>query len=222
LREAHQNNVHAVVATPHMFLEPFNLRDPEVVRTHFQELLKTVARVAEQPTWEFLNEMELHLGAENYACPDFLTALARNQGLTLGQGLYLLVEFPPLISLNQIWTVVDHIQNSSLVPVLAHVERYRVLAKKPMELQKFLERGCLTQVNLGSLLRPRWSSQGRLVRKLVTEELISIIASDSHGTRFRPPRFEELKKFPAGLNEDRILRWCVQFPNWVLQEKQQR
>ena len=217
---AHSNGVRSSVATPHMFLEPYCLTVPDQVRERFRELNEALQARAEQPGDAFLRDLSIFLGAENYASQPFLEALDRDSILTLANSRYVLVEFTPLASLRQIWSVVERIQSRDLVPVLAHVERYGSLREKKSEMEALLAKGCLTQLNLGSLLLPRWSSRGRQARRLVEQDLISVIASDTHGTTFRPPNFKDLfHKYSDRLGEDRLFRLCSANPSWIVQKR---
>jgi len=220
LRTAHRNGVRSLVATPHMFLEPYCLTVPDQVRERFGEMIEALQARAQQSGDAFLGDLSLYLGAENYASQPFLEALDRNSILTLANSRYVLVEFTPLASLRQIWSVVERVQGRDLVPVLAHVERYGSLRGKQSEMEALLAKGCLTQVNLGSLLLPRWSSRGRLARRLVERDLISVIASDTHGPAFRPPNFKDLfQRYTDRLGGDKLFRLCSANPSWVVQER---
>ena len=217
LRIGYENGVRSVVATPHMFLDPYDLREPEHVRDRFEQMSNALDRVSGDSEYTFLKDMTIHLGSENYASKPFLEALALGAVLTLSGSRYLLVEFSPFLSLKQIRNVVERIQDQELVPVLAHIERYPALRNKTDELHQLLEQGCLTQVNLGSLLRPLWSKGGRLARRLVSNDVVSIIASDSHGPLFRPPNFGELmKRHSERLGRERLVRLCSSNPAWIL------
>ena len=217
LEVAHRNGVRSLVATPHMFLEPYCLTAPDQVRQHFGEMIEALHERSQLPVNAFLRDLSFFLGAENYASQPFLEALERDAVLTLADSRYILVEFTPLSSLRQIRSVVERIQERDLVPVLAHVERYASLRDKQPEMEALLARGCLTQVNLGSLLLPRWSARGRLAHRLVQQDLITVIASDTHGAGFRPPSFADLvHKHSGRLGGDRLFRLCSANPTWVI------
>jgi protein-tyrosine phosphatase len=223
LRVAHQNGVRTLVATPHMFLEPFDLWDPSQVRESFTRMEVVLKELSERPENEFLRDLSLHLGAENYACQPFLKALDQGAILTLADSRYVLIEFSPMITEGQILQVVDRVRAWNLVPVLAHVERYEALHKRKQQLASLIEKGCLTQVNLSSLLHPMWSKRGRLTRRLIKQDLVSLIASDSHGRRFRPPVFEEfLRRYGEALGTDRLHRLCSSNPAWIVQQGKAR
>ncbi len=96
LRLAHEAGTREIVATPHMFLEPFGNTDPEAMGTFFGRTLADLAhREREHP---FLEDLKIYTGSENYFSADFLEALQRKNLLSLNLTRYLLVELPPMLA----------------------------------------------------------------------------------------------------------------------------
>jgi protein-tyrosine phosphatase len=186
LRRAHTNGTRELVATPHMFLDLFDNFDPQAVKESFGQTKAELEKRSALPEFDFLSEMSLYPGAENFICREFLDALESRRVLTLNDSRYILVEAPPYLSVIQMRYAVDRVLASNLRPVIAHPERYLAFQDRPKRMVEFIEKGCVIQVNGGSLL----GIYGRKARKtawsLLKNDLVHIVASDSHGSSARP------------------------------------
>jgi len=186
LRRAHANGTREMVATPHMFMDLFDNSDPQTVKHSFGETMAELERLSTLPDTGFLADMTFYPGAENFICREFLDALEARRVLTLNDSRYILVESPPYLSVIQMRYAVDRVIASNLRPIIAHPERYLAFQERPTRIAEFLDKGCLIQVNGGSLL----GIYGRKARKaswtLLKEDLVHIIASDSHGSAIKP------------------------------------
>jgi protein-tyrosine phosphatase len=185
LRRAHANGTREMVATPHMFLDLFNNSDPEKVKRQFGETISELDSLGTLPENGFLADMTFYPGAENFICREFLDALEARRVLTLNDSRYILVESPPYLSVIQMRYAMDRVIAANLTPIIAHPERYAAFQEKPARIIEFLEKGCIIQVNGGSIL----GIYGRKAKKaswaLLKEDLVHIIASDNHGSAGR-------------------------------------
>jgi protein-tyrosine phosphatase len=186
LRIAYQSGTREVVATPHMFLDLFDNTDSDVVKEQFERIVAELRNRSTEPEHHFLQEMSFYLGAENYISHEFLKAQELKRVLTLNESRYLLVESSPYLSIIQLSHTLERIVRSDLTPVIAHPERHWTFQDAPERLRALLEKGCLVQVNAGSIL----GISGRRTRKaamsMLRKGLVHVIASDGHGTTSRP------------------------------------
>ena len=113
----------AVVATPHMFLPPYD-HDLQAVKKAFAATVNELEKWSERPEFSFLQEMSLYLGSENYLSPEFLEALEAGRVASLNGSFYLLVEFSDFLPLQMVSSAMERIVGAGFVPILAHVERY--------------------------------------------------------------------------------------------------
>ena len=215
---AHQSGTRRIVATPHMFLPPFNNNDPVAVRRAFNEFTNRVAELSGRLA--FLREMSLDLGAENYLSPEFFEALEKRQIVTMNGGAHLLVEFSSFMPLEQLRVAVDRILHHGYRPILAHVERYPFFQAKPQRLQAFAEAGCVIQINSSSILSRRGDRLRRLSLKLLRTGVVDVIASDAHDSKTRRPNLglasAALRK---RFRQDQINGWLSDEPNRVLSSR---
>ena len=169
------------VATPHCVRGGAYDPTPERIRSGVAQL-----RAALQ---EAGIALEIHPGAEVALEPDLYGLLASGRYLTLAEtGRYLLLELPadeiPPYTKRVVFDCLVH----GVVPVLAHVERNRAIARDPNQLWDLVERGALAQVNASSVASSDPAVQ-RLVRTLLKHDLAHLVASDAHHASRRPPRW---------------------------------
>lgn len=189
LRAAWAGGTRGVVATPHMFLQQFDLRDPERVRRSFDDCRAELDRLSENEKYAFLGELELWLGAENHLTPELLAAVEERCAITLAGSRYLLLEFPPLLPVQQMIAGAERIAAAGLVPVVAHVERYpRLVARGAAQLAA---RGCVLQINAASVLGGWGSALRRGSVRLLRDGMVGVVASDGHDAAERSASLEQ-------------------------------
>lgn len=148
-----------------------------------------VQRRVEELNTEFSQaqiSVELVAGGELMLDP-VLFELEPDQIPTYGaKGKFCLIEFP----LSQLPVYADEVlfdlQTKGITPIIAHPERYRAVAEDPNLVLHWLEQGCLTQVNTGSILGRFGSSAQKTAEILLTHDLAQFVASDAHGVQRRP------------------------------------
>lgn len=217
LQIAHDRGTRALVATPHMFLPPYNNNDVAAVSDSFAETTRELWRRSHLPEFSFLRELSFYLGSENYLSPEFLEALETRSVLPLHGSRYLLLEFPAYLSFQMLAAAVDRIAVAGLVPVLAHVERYTPFLDQPDRLAELVRRGCVAQLNGSSLLGSARRSRRRSALSFLRNGLVQVIASDAHESRVRTPDLGSVRdalreEFP----ENWIQAWMYDNPNRIL------
>ncbi len=81
--------------------------------------------------------------------------------------------------------------DNGVLPLLAHPERNRGFIAKPAKLKPFLEQGCLLQLTASSLTGRFGQGARQLAEELLTEGLVTVMATDAHNCEFRPPILSE-------------------------------
>jgi len=172
LKKAADAGVTKVVATPHVVDSASVYND--------RGIGDALAAVKNRLVQEGIT-IELLRGAELFLAPELGRRLEEQKDLTLnGTGRYVLVELPVYeIPLYTEQTLFD-LSVQGVVPILAHPERYFDIQKNPDRLQGLIEKGVLTQLNIGSIT----GAYGRRVQKaaktLLAKKLIHMVASDVH------------------------------------------
>ncbi len=183
LKEEFAQEVDVVALTSHYYGKH---RSPEQFIRQREELLSKIR--------EYIpNGMQVVLGAEVHFTginmPDF-DELAK---LTLGDTKYMLIELPFV----QRWTkgllqaLQDFISETGCTPIIAHVERYVEVWKKPALASTLVKMGCLLQVNTRSFLEGR---SKKLSYALLKHGLVHCIGTDCHDMDGRAPNYQEAKE----------------------------
>ncbi len=217
LRLAYRTGTRAMVATPHMFLPPFNNNDLAEIKHAFAETVQELGRWQSEPGWSFLRDMSLYLGAENYLSPEFLEALEHGRVLSVNQSFYLLVEFSEFLSFEMLISAVERILATGRVPILAHVERYPPFRESPRMLEHLCEMGCVAQLNGASVLRTKGRAQRKIALSFLRQGLVQVIASDAHEHRIRTPVLDQVfAALKKTFSEPDVIAWMFENPRRIL------
>jgi len=219
LRYAYDRGTRAIVATPHMFAS-FGNTEPLPVYDTYVAMVKRLQRLSNGNENEFLREMALYLGSENFVSPEFLEASQNRDVLTLNGSRYLLVEFPPYLPFDTAESTVDKILEIGLIPVLAHVERYGFLDRRPGRLARFKKKGCAVQVNAESIVDLKGRGIAKAMMPLFESRLVDIVASDGHDVHSRPPSlYAAYGALAAAYPEAAVAAWMWENPARILHDR---
>ncbi|MEE8348354.1 MAG: CpsB/CapC family capsule biosynthesis tyrosine phosphatase [Acidobacteriota bacterium] len=215
LQIAYDSGTRGIVATPHMFLDLFKNNDFLEIRDRFDRFKEELEPY--HSTFPFLREMDVYLGAENYASVEFLEALDQGCVLTLNGSRYLLLEVPFSSPFRQIEAFLERILATDYLPVIAHVERYAAVQEDPLRLEPLWRRGCVVQVNARSLAGSSGSRPKNCAEKLIQAGVLDVIATDGHRPRWRPPDLQGVYLYlEKEYGREDALRWMTENPRMIL------
>jgi protein-tyrosine phosphatase len=169
--------ISTAIGTPH-WIEDEHETDPAQVRQMSADLQAELDR----------EDIPLSVlpGNEAFVCPSLPDRVKKGDVLTLAdKGTHLLLELPYEDLPNYVDDVIFRLQLQGLIPVLAHVERYAFVRSDWHVLDRWVQHGCLAQVNASSLDRTMGDG---LAQDLVDRGLIACTATDAHDTAHRAPR----------------------------------
>lgn len=157
---------------------------------HFHELpswsqIKTKVFELQQEFHKAGIDLELIAGAELLMDTE-IAEMAKSEIPTFGdRGQVCLVELP--LQQIPIYTsdVLFSLQTKGITPVIAHPERYAAIGEDPNLALKWLETGCLIQMNAGSILGRFGSKVQETARIMLTHQMVQLVASDAHGLERR-------------------------------------
>jgi len=175
-RLAASAGITTMIGTPH-WIEDEHETDPAVVRQTVRDLQAE------------LNSKAIPLtvlpGNEALICPDLPDRLKKGDVLTLAdKGTHLLLELPYEDLPTYVDDVIFKLQLTGVTPVLAHVERYTYVRSDWHLLERWVQRGCLAQVNASTLSGPR---RDDTAQDWVDRGLIACTATDAHDATRRVP-----------------------------------
>ncbi|MGI6724649.1 MAG: CpsB/CapC family capsule biosynthesis tyrosine phosphatase [Christensenellales bacterium] len=184
---AYEDGTRHIIATPHF--EPMR---------HYPEVGLLQERLAELSTIcaEEYPDLQLHLGAEVLFGEGIRRKLRAGIIPTLAGSNYVLVEFMPGVTAENLEKAVRHLANGGHVTVLAHSERYPAITRN-LRLTKYLQEkyGTLIQVNAEAFLSRQRFHVKRFLKKALRLGIIDIIASDAHNTTSRCTNLQKARIF---------------------------
>ncbi len=134
-------------------------------------------------------------GAEVEDRPNLAGLLKDDELLTVADnGRHLLIE-TPFVGIPQfLEQMCFELQIIGITPILAHPERSELARRCPEILEKLVDRGCLLQINVASVLGQSGRESRRLALRLLQTGQAHILASDAHDANFRPPQLSLVRK----------------------------
>ncbi|MEK7399075.1 MAG: CpsB/CapC family capsule biosynthesis tyrosine phosphatase [Candidatus Poribacteria bacterium] len=174
LRNASKAGVRIIVATPHLLSGMFENGIPERL-----DLIKKLQNLADRNAIK----IQIKPGYECYISPKMIRLGEKLFEWTINNNRkYMLLELPmqnmPLFVDNTL----DSIKKMGITPIIAHPERYVNVIKDPKILIKFIEMGCVIQLNAGSILNYYGRTVRNTARTLLERNYIHVVASDMHST----------------------------------------
>ena len=108
--------------------------------------------------------------------------------------------------------------NNGYRPIIAHPERNRDLLRSPSLLAPFIRLGCLTQVTAGSITGKFGPEVKTFAFELLKQNKVTVVASDAHNIKRRPPILSEAYNFVAHeFGEDKAIKLFKLNPQAITQ-----
>lgn len=104
---------------------------------------------------------------------------------------YLLLEFSPFETYPYIKNAMDDIFSLGYHPILAHVERYQCMLGSVDNVRTLHQMGVQIQVNAGSIAGDYGFKVKHFLKKLLKNQLVDYVGTDSHNTTGRKPAMEK-------------------------------
>lgn len=182
-RQAVQDGVSAIVATPHHRDGTYE-NPPEVVRARCAEVQALLDR--HQIPLRVLPGMEIRARGDEISEFEMGRLLTYND-----KKRHLLLELPHDHAPRYVEQLVFDLQVAGYVPIVAHPERNREIARDPNVLYRWVRQGAMAQLTAASV-------SGKLGRKLqktcftmIEHQLVHFVASDAHNAGSRGPILSE-------------------------------
>ena len=134
-------------------------------------------------------------GQEIMASDDMVEKIKAGKLIGLNNTQYYLIEFPFDSVPGWISDRLTDIIRIGKTPVIAHVERYFCVQYDPGYVYDWIEMGCLTQMNKGSVFGKFGKAARRATVPLLNYELIHCVASDAHSSVQLTPWMRDIQRF---------------------------
>jgi protein-tyrosine phosphatase len=172
LQRSIASGVNAMVATPHLYPGCYtaSTRDrDEMIAALQEEASRRELQI------QILPGRECFFSLEIYQYEKDLSKLTIADG-----GRYLLIESPMQGIPQSVDEMILGLQANHVTPIIAHAERYLDVIEDANRLHKYIQQGCLIQINIGSLLGKYGKVIQRTAEVLLEHRMGHIVASDMH------------------------------------------
>ena len=171
LKEAEAAGFKKICCTPH-YMEPHYIKTKEENKARLEIIIK---KLLEQNI-----DIELYLGNEVYVADNMGDLISEGKVSTISDSKYVLVELPITQKLLNADEMIENLVFAGYTVIMAHPERYIYAQKDLKYFDQFLERGVLLQGNYESLLGKYGRLAEKTLKKLLKEEKISLLSTDTH------------------------------------------
>ncbi|MDO4743576.1 MAG: hypothetical protein Q4B04_06040 [bacterium] len=139
--------------------------------------------------------INIYPGMEVMSDENLPSLIDKGQIIGLNHSKYVLIEFLPDDKSGWIKQVLQYLISSGYIPIIAHPERYYVLQDSISQAGKWVEMGCLLQINKESVLPGYIGKERDVALSLLDRRLAHFIATDAHGDTHRNGHVFEDKTF---------------------------
>ena len=173
IRDAYEQGVRYIIATPHYRPEMFEPSMKKVIRV-YHELRDYAEEVG----------IGLRLGCEYYRNEQMIRHLDKKLRPTMLGSRYVLTEFSTNDSFVTVRNYIYELITKGYRPIVAHVERY-FCCQEPERIQELKKLGAQIQINADSVL----GYEGHTIKKFcagrMKDDLVDFIGSDAHNLERR-------------------------------------
>jgi protein-tyrosine phosphatase len=174
-----------IVATPHIHPGRFD-NNIATINTAYNKLVEWIKHTN--------TPIKLSTAAEVRISVELLSMLESNVIPYVGQwegDNVMLLEMPHSHILPGSDKLIKLLLNNNIRPLIAHPERNKEIMADPSKIQPFIDQGCLLQVTAGSLVGRFGDSAQAIALQLCEQNLVTLIATDAHNKKHRPPKLAE-------------------------------
>ncbi|WP_153914799.1 tyrosine-protein phosphatase [Shewanella sp. TC10] len=185
IRQSINQGITRIVATPHIHVGIYDNTQQTIVDAYH--------RVQQEIKAQNL-PIELRVAAEVRVCPEIIMLAKQKQLPFVGdfeEKKVLLLELPSSHLPAGVEKLIDWLINANILPMIAHPERNRELQRYPDRIKPFQQRGCLFQLTAASLIGDLGELPKALSEQWISQQLYTIIGSDCHSLKRRPPKLHQ-------------------------------
>lgn len=168
-----ESGVTAIAVTPHCNI-------PGRFDNYWGITLRDQIRSFQQALQRAGIKLAIFSGMEVFGMPNTAELLRAGKLTTLGGSQYLLIEFPFWDYAQQATDILCSVAALGYCPVVAHPERYHYVQKSPELLNRWIDLGCLLQMNKGSLFGCFGRGTQALSLSMLDRGFAAAVASDAH------------------------------------------
>ncbi|MBQ8392251.1 MAG: hypothetical protein IJX51_00620 [Clostridia bacterium] len=207
---AYNDGIRHICFTPHFKI--YHFKDSDSIKA-YNKLADDQFEVAKEYVSEKYPDLHLYIGNEIMYHAGVIDSSDTNLCRRINNGSYLLVEFQPEITIFEMRNAVSKILRKGFIPVIAHVERYTELVKKPNFAWELKEYGALLQVNASTVTKAKFGKTKAFLNFLFKKSYVDVIASDAHSSDvYKPIISKAAEKILKKYGEATARRVCYTNP----------
>lgn len=211
MRIAYREGIRCVISTPHFFVGRYE---------HSTETILEAYNILRKRAEKEMPDMTIYLGNEIMFTSDISDIMENNKIFTMADSMYVLVEFFPSTPYNAIKDGIREVAMAGKIPIIAHVERYESIMDDIYCIDELKELGACIQVNCGSVTGNMGRTIKKNIRKLMKEDMVDFVATDSHSDGHRAPYMSECARYIAKkFDEDYMERLLIHNPQKIIDNK---
>lgn len=185
VRLAAESGTKAIIATPHCNI-------PGMFDNYFgREYVDGLKRLMEAVKKEQI-PIKILPGMEVFATEDLADLIVNSKIMPLNQSRYILVEFPFDTDEEYVSYILEKVAGVGAIPVIAHPERYDCVQDNPHVAYVWRKKGYGVQVNKGSFEGRFGNAVRKTAYRMLSHNMISVVASDAHGHSHRTPYMKSI------------------------------
>ncbi len=212
LRQAVASGVTDIFATPHMHRHG--------IVPSWVSIVEGAAKLQEEADKAGIS-IRIHTGAEVSFDADTMNYLPEGgTDYCLAGTHYILIELLPSSAPESTGRLIYELQLRGYLPILAHPERYPHIMEKPEHLLHWIEKGLLTQSNIGSFSGQFKEKTADYAKWLYDHKAVHFLGSDAHRTDWRSADTREYQeKLNAYTGSQDFIKDCDSHAAMILKNR---
>lgn len=208
-----ESGVDTIVATPHSNqVGRFENYDSPGLQAAFREMKRAIREEG--------FSLKLLLGMEIMTSDDIREKIEDHRLIGINGTDYYLVEFP--FDSDPYWMEekLGEILEKGKIPLIAHPERYFCVQEYPGFLYEWLQMGCFSQANKGSLFGKFGRHAQQTLEVLMENYLVTCIASDAHSPYMRTTFMRDAREYlEERYGSDAAYYMLMMYPEMIINGK---
>ena len=210
IQQEKEQSINDIDVTPHHLHQKYE-NTFEKVKKGIEELNK-IDEIAK------LN-IQLYPGQEIRLSDQILQDIKQHKIYGINDTKYLLIELPSNEVPHYTMKLLYEIQNKGFIPIIAHPERNKAIARDINLLYELINNGALSQVTASSLNGELGKNLQKISIKMIEHNLIHFIASDAHHALNRSFTLNNLFNNPKLKNIEADIEMFLQNNKALIQDK---
>lgn len=186
IKMAYDSGFRMMIATPHYEIGQYENNQEKIIKN---------LNILREHIDKKYPDFKIYIGNEIFYSYGVVDLLNEEKIFTMAGSKYVLVEFSPNDGYKHIRSAVYELVNNGYIPIIAHCERYEHIMKDLDRVGELVDAGAYIQINSRSVAGEYGISLRRKLVKLIKDNLVHFIATDTHSDGKRNPKLEECLKY---------------------------